>query len=126
MKHATHFLAAAVIALTACHHKAPSVDDPLPGYGEFSVRVINRNVLDVMIYVQHSGVRNRVGLATASSTTDFVVPIAQLGAGADYQLIGDPIGQRITVFTETLHARRNDRVVWELEQSFSRSTVTVY
>ena len=125
----SHLLTAALIAVSACHHApAASPDDVSnPSFqGRIYVQVINRNVLDVEIYVRHGGQQNRVGLATAQTTTEFRIPISQLGAGAEYQLIGDPIGARINVYTETMHARANDVVVWSLEDSFSRSTVTVH
>jgi hypothetical protein len=109
----------------ACHPKIPeqSLGDP---QGEVSVRVINRNRIDVMVYVSHDGIRNRLGLATASTTTDFTLPLRMLGAGHEYRLIGDPLGVRIVITTETLTARDGDEVTWSLEDSFARSTVVVH
>ncbi|HVD61676.1 MAG TPA: hypothetical protein VNC11_12460 [Gemmatimonadaceae bacterium] len=129
MFRSAHVLTAAVIALSACHHTPAAAADDVsnPSFqGRIYVQVINRNVLDVEIYVRHGGQQNRVGLATAATTTEFRIPISQLGAGSEYQLIGDPIGARINVYTEIMHARPNDVVVWSLEDSFSRSTVTVH
>ena len=113
----------ALFALTACH--APSAtQSPLPDPGsEISIRVVNRNRLDVMVYVLHEGARTRLGLATASATTDFTLALNVLGAGKEYRLVGDPIGLRINVTTETLHAQPGDEVTWSLEDSFARSTV---
>jgi hypothetical protein len=95
----------------------------MPGY--VTVHVTNRNLLDVMIYVYAEGRQTRVGLATASTESEFRVPMTTFGAGSDYRLIGDPIGMRINVTTETLHARAGDIVTWSLEDSFARSTVVV-
>ena len=109
----------------ACHPKVP---EPALGdlQGEVSVRVVNRNRIDVMVYVSHDGIRNRLGLATASTTTDFTLPLRMLGAGHEYRLIGDPLGVRIVITTETLTARDGDEVTWSLEDSFARSTVVVH
>ena len=109
----------------ACHPKPPEapVGDP---EGEVAVRVVNRNRIDVMVYVSHDGVRSRLGLATASTTTDFTLPLRLLGAGHEYRLIGDPLGVRIVITTETLVARAGDEVTWSLEDSFARSTVVVH
>jgi hypothetical protein len=94
--------------------------------GEISIHVVNRNRIDVMVYLSHDGIRNRLGLATASTTTEFTVPLRTLGAGREYRLIGDPLGVRIVITTETLFARTGDEVTWSLEDSFARSTVVVH
>jgi len=49
-----------------------------------------------------------------------------LGAGHEYRLIGDPLGVRIVVTTETLFGQAGDEVIWQLEDSFARSTVVVH
>jgi hypothetical protein len=119
----------AVLALGACHPQpspatAPvSVEDAL---GDVSIRVVNRNRIDVMVYVGHDGVRSRLGLATASTSTQFTLPMRMLGAGHEYRLIGDPLGVRIVITTETLFARPGDDVIWSLEDSFARSSVVVH
>jgi hypothetical protein len=120
------FAAIGVFALLACHQRQMTPEEALsalPGY--VTVHVVNRNLLDVMIYVYAGGRQTRVGLATASAESEFRVPLATFGAGSDYRLIGDPIGMRINVTTETLHARPGDVVTWSIEDSFARSTVVV-
>lgn len=112
-------------AVLACHPNVPEPTLPDPA-GEVSVRVVNRNRIDVMVYVSHDGIRNRLGLATASTTTDFTLPLRMLGAGHEYRLIGDPLGVRIVITTEVLTARDGDEVTWSLEDSFARSTVVVH
>ena len=79
-----------------------------------------------MVYVSDDGVRNRLGLATASTITDFTLPLRMLGAGHEYRLIGDPLGVRIVITTETLFGQPGDEVIWSLEDSFARSTVVVH
>ena len=116
----------ALIAILACHAQAgapPNVDDPAR---EISIRVVNRNRLDVMVYMEHDGMRTRLGLAIASTTTDFNLRLGVLGAGRDYRLVAHPIGMRIYVTTEMLHALAGDEVTWSIEDSFARSTVIVH
>lgn len=115
----------AAFAMCACHQTPPELGGVLPGSEKISIQVENRSKLDVMIYFVHSGIQSRLGLATAFTTTAFELRLASLGSGADYRLLGDPIGMRIVVTTETLHARPGDEVTWSLEDSFARSTVTV-
>lgn len=94
--------------------------------GSFSLRVVNHNRLDVDVILVHDGIQSRVGLAIASSTTDFFIPLRTLGAGGEYRLVGDPIGSHLGITTETLRARPGDEVIWTLEDSFARSTVVVH
>jgi len=118
-------LGGALLALSACHPTPPpgAVEE---SWGVVSLRVVNRNRIDVEVTVFHDGIRNRLGLAVASSTTDFSVPIRTLGAGREYRLYGYPVGMRIVVTTEILHAQDGDEVTWSLEDSFARSTVVVH
>jgi len=115
----------ALFALSGCHPSRP------PGaaeeiMGQVSIRVVNRNRIDVEVSVYHDGIRNRLGLAVASSTADFTLPIRTLGAGREYRLFGYPVGVRIVVTTETLHAQDGAEGPWSLEDSFARSTVVVH
>jgi len=118
--------ALALLVLLGCHQPQQTRDEALSTLpGHVTVHVTNRNRLDVMVYVEADGRRTRVGLATAATESEFRVPLSTFGAGADYRLIGDPIGMRINVTTETLHARAGDMVTWSLEDNFARSTVVV-
>jgi hypothetical protein len=102
------------------------MDPVLEDAGEISIHVINRNRIDVEVYVAHDGIRNRLGLAVAARTTDFTVPLRLLGAGHQYQLLGHPLGVRIAITTESLFGQAGDEVTWQLEDSFARSTVVVH
>ncbi len=116
----------AAMSVAACH-PTPSAMSPLvEDAGEISIHVVNRNRIDVMVYVSHEGIRNRLGLAVASTTTEFMVPLRILGAGREYRLVGDPLGVRILITTETLFGQSGDEVTWQLEDSFARSTVVVH
>jgi hypothetical protein len=125
-RHVTLVSIAAALSFASCHPRLPSAGPVEEVPGEISIHVVNRNRIDVMVYLSHDGVRNRLGLATASTTTDFTLPLRTLGAGREYRLIGDPLGVRIAITTETLFARAGDEVIWSLEDSFARSTVVVH
>ena len=114
------------MSLIACH-PAPSLKSPVEEpEGEVSIRVVNRNRIDVMVYVSHDGIRNRLGLAIASTTSDFTLSLRMLGAGHEYRLVGNPLGLRVMITTETLFGQPGDEVTWSLEDSFARSTVVVH
>ena len=119
-------LAATILSCLGCHPKLPDVGPVAQVSGEISIQVVNRNRIDVMVYVAHDGIRNRLGLATASTTTQFTLSMRTLGAGHEYRLIGDPLGVRIVITTETLSGQAGDEVIWSLEDSFARSTVVVH
>ena len=121
----TFFLVATI--LVGCHPPQPS-DQPLldPNAETISIQVVNRNRIDVQLYIAHDSRRERLGLAIASTTTSFAVPLRVFGAGRDYRLVGEPVGMRIGITTETLHAQAGDEVIWSLEDSFARSTVVVH
>lgn len=118
-------LVATVVA--ACRPPQPS-DEVLLGTSAeiISIKVVNRNRIDAQIYLQHDSHRDRLGLAIALTTTEFAVPLSAFGAGREYRLVGEPVGMRIGITTETLHALPGDEVTWQLEDSFARSTVVVH
>ena len=119
-------LGATAFSCLACHPKLPAAGPVEQPSGEISIQVVNRNRIDVMVYVAHDGIRNRLGLATASTSTQFTLSLRTLGAGHEYRLIGDPLGVRIVITTETLFGQAGDEVIWSLEDSFARSTVVVH
>jgi hypothetical protein len=120
----TLFVVATLVA--GCHQQQPSDQALLdPNAQAISIKVINRNRLDAEVYISHDSHRDRLGLAIASTTTEFSVPLRLFGAGREYTLIGEPVGMHIAITTETLHAQDGDEVTWQLEDSFARSSVVV-
>ena len=93
--------------------------------GSITVRVVNHAWLDITIYLLQGTHRDRIGVATASSTSTFQIPLRQFSAGAEYRLYGDPIGSRQTVRSESLHAQDGDVVTWTLEDDLARSSIDV-
>lgn len=125
-------LAAVIAALglttvAACHHgHSVGAAAAQSGYnGSITVRVVNHAWLDVTIYLLQGTHRDRIGVATATSTSTFHIALRQLSAGAEYRLYGDPVGSRQTVTSEPLHAQDGDVVTWTLEDDLARSSIDV-
>ena len=108
-----------------CFHKRSIIQDASFANGEITLVVVNHNWLDVAVYLVRGTARERVGTATAASTSQFVLPLRRLGAGGDFRLLADPIGGRRTFTSESLHGQDGDIVTWTLEDNLSRSTVTI-
>lgn len=119
--------AAWCLTASGCHHSggigAAAAQSTLGG--TMTLRVVNHSWMDVTVYLLQSTHRDRIGTATATSTTQFHVPLHNLSAGAEYRLYGDPIGSRQTVRSEALHAQDGDVVTWTLEDNLERSFVDV-
>jgi hypothetical protein len=116
---------AALVFATACFHKRSIIQDAAFANGEITLVIVNHNWLDVAVYLVRGTARERVGTATAATTTQFVLPLRRLGAGGDFRLLADPVGGRRTFTSETLHGQDGDIVTWTLEDNLSRSTVTI-
>lgn len=93
--------------------------------GAITLRVVNHSWLDVTVFLLQGNHRERVGNATATSTTEFHIALRRLSLGRDYQLYGDPIGSRQGVRSEPLHAQDGEVVTWTLEDNLERSSVDV-
>jgi len=88
------------------------------------VRVVNHAWLDVTIYLLQGTHRDRIGTATAASTSTFQILLRQLTAG-ELRLYGDPVGSRQSVRSEPLRAQDGDVVTWTLEDDLARSSIDV-
>ena len=120
-------LAISCLTAVACRHGtnvgAAAAES---GYnGAVTLRIVNHSWLDVTVYLQQGTRRDRVGTATAASTTEFHVALRQMSSAGDYRLLGDPIGSRQTVRSEALHAQDGDVVTWTLEDNLARSFIDV-
>jgi hypothetical protein len=126
-RHSGMTLVLAATLIAGCHQTHPSAEPLLdPNAEAISIKVVNRNRVDVQLYVVHDSRRDRLGLAIASTTTEFNVPLRVFGAGREYRLVGEPVGMHMGITTETLHAQPGDEVTWQLEDSFARSSVVIH
>ena len=93
--------------------------------GSITVRVVNHAWLDITVFLLQGTHRDRIGVATASATSTFQIPLRQFSAGAEYRLYGDPVGSRQAVRSEPLHAQDGDVVTWTVEDNLARSSIDV-
>ena len=89
-----------------------------------TVRIVNRSQLDATIYLVHDGTRDRLGLATAATSSTFSVSVRTLGSG-EFSLLADPIGGRRVASSEGLRSAQGSVFTWTLETDFNRGGVLV-
>ena|SRR5687768_6797409 len=102
------------------------IGSEIPENASFTIKVVNNNRLDMVLYIVHDSHRERLGNATASTTSNFEFRLRRLGAGREFRLQADPIGSSTPVRTETFQARDAMLVTWTLETDLKRSSVTVF
>jgi len=121
----TLFLAFALMATTAACHRTQLVGTS-DETGSVTVKVINSNRLDVVLYLVHDSYRERLGEVTAATTREFGVKFKTLGAGHEFVLLADPIGSLEPIRTETVHPLDGQLITWTLESDFSRSHLQIF
>ena len=120
---------ALLIACGACAHRvgpaarSDSTPAARPSESPFELSVENHNWLDITLYVEHDGMRERVGLATAATTSTLVLPGRLVGQGGILQLVADPVGARGSLVSEPVSVGPLRRVVWTIESDLRRSSV---
>ena len=127
LRRITRIAALSLTTLAGCHqgHSIGAAAAEAGNVGSITVRVVNHAWLDVTVYLLQGSHRDRIGVATASSTSTFQISLRQLTAGAEYRLYGDPVGSRQTVRSEPLHAQDGDVVTWTVEDDLARSSIDV-
>ena len=102
-------LAAGLIALLAgCRSTGGGV--PAGQRSEAFVRVENRSMLDMTIYVVRSGERRRLGLVNALSTQTLAIPGVLVDGAGVLRFLADPIGANRTPVSEEIVVRHGDVV----------------
>jgi len=92
---------------------------------EITIRVVNHSQLDANLFLVHDGARDRLGLVSAVSTSSFTVRTRILGAGGEFSLLADPIGQTRATQTQVLRTSEGTTFTWTLETDFSRGAILV-
>ncbi|HEX6966965.1 MAG TPA: hypothetical protein VF166_14330 [Gemmatimonadaceae bacterium] len=120
--------ACTIISAMACHHAAPSKQRGISSIEapQSTVRVENKHWLDVDIYVEHEGQRQRLGTVTATSTASFTLRPAMISGLGDIELIADAIGSPASATTGRITVKPGMHVDWTLQIDLSRSSVAVY
>jgi hypothetical protein len=119
-------LAVLLVPSAGCgHSQAAAGASATPMTGEVSVSVVNHFWSDVVLYIRHDGVTERVGMVTAASLKSFVLPLRRFGPDRTCQLGVTQIGGPAQNLTETLVVRANDQITYTLESDLNRSSVMV-
>jgi len=122
MRWLTTFAFLLAVAIPACRSRArTAVEDP----GSVTVRIINSNRLDVVLYVVHDAYRERIGDVVSNSTRNFDLKLRRLGAGHDFTLLADPVGSLEPIRSDLVHAQDGQLIIWTLESDFSRSHLQI-
>lgn len=120
---------AAALSLTvAACAGGPSVQNgPLPPDGEATkVEVRNNNWSDMNVYVERSGMRQRLGTVTSMSVKSFRVPKAFLSTSGSVRLVADPIGSRQQHITSPVQVWPGQTVAFTIENHMAISSVSVW
>ena len=83
---------------------------PAPQRSEAFVRVENRSMLDMTIYVVRGGERRRLGLVNALSTQMLSIPSVLVAGSGVLRFQADPIGGRRAPISEEIFVRDGDVV----------------
>ncbi len=104
-------LTAALLALlTTAGCKSTGSSAPAPPRSEAFVRVENRSMLDMTIYVVRGGERRRLGLVNALTTQMLSIPSVLVNGSGVLRFQADPIGGSRTPISEEIFVRNGDVV----------------
>lgn len=98
----------ALLAVAGCQSKGAR--GPAPQRSEAFVRVENRSMLDMTIYVVRGGERRRLGLVNALSTQMLSIPSVLVEGSGVLRFQADPIGGNRTPISEEIFVRNGDVV----------------
>ncbi|HKT58604.1 MAG TPA: hypothetical protein VJQ46_01055 [Gemmatimonadales bacterium] len=109
---------ACVVLLAACSAKARSDgDSPRPLDAPASVRVENRDFLDMTIYVIDGSQRVRLGVANGNKTTELRIPQYLVRGPAHLKFLCDPIGGRRSPVSDEITVEPGDVVTLTIPAS---------
>jgi len=101
----------ALLFLVAACSAGSSEEAPSPERGPATLRVENRNFLDMTVYVVSGAQRQRLGVAPGNATTSLTIPDRLIPGGASpLRFLCDPIGGEGLPVTEELVVQPGDVV----------------
>lgn len=103
-------LAAAAFAF-AC---GPLRTSPLNQQPQTTLKVDNQAYLDMTIYVMRGAERVRLGLASGSSSSHFVIPADVMMSATTLRFVADPVGSSRASISEEVNVRPGDEVVMQI------------
>jgi hypothetical protein len=129
MRRSPRFPLVALLLLcsTGCAgHAADSGAATPEARGEIKLIVENHHWNDVIVYLLHDGVVDRIGLATAAKTSTFMIPSRRLGTAGLIRLRGHPVGAPDDHTTDSFTVQPGQEIQWTLESDMARSSVAVH
>ena len=94
-----------VASCSSSRHAGSGSGQPLT-----TVRVENRNFLDMKIYVLRGSERIRIGTVTGNSTQTLRIPDGVIVGSSLLQFIADPIGGNQTPISQEISVRPGDEI----------------
>lgn len=88
--------------------------------------VENHHWNDVIVYLLHDGVADRLGMATAVKSSTFIIPARRLGMAGVIQLRGHAVGAPDSHTTEAFTVLPGQQIQWTLESDLAHSSVAVH
>jgi hypothetical protein len=120
-------LALFLIGTVGCgRHSAESAPPGAEPSADVLLVVENHHWNDVVVYVVHDGVAERIGLATAVKTSTFVLPYRRLGTSGLIRLRGHAVGAPDDHTTDSFLIQPGQEIQWTLESDLARSSVAVH
>jgi hypothetical protein len=120
------FLVLALLGSPGCARHAAESGDGWESRPDIALVVENHHWSDVIVYLLHDGVLDRIGLATAVKTSTFIIPSRRLGTAGLVRLRGHPVGAPDDHTTEAFVVRPGQEIEWTLESDLARSSVAVH
>jgi hypothetical protein len=111
-------LLVSIPVVAACHRieeEAEPAASPSDSTTAIPLEIANHNWLDVTIFVVRDGQASRVGIASASSASSFVLPGRMIGQGGEIRLWGRPIGGSEGTLSEVVVVQPGQWIEWTLE-----------
>lgn len=111
--------------LGACRSKGAEPSTQPDPDATVLVEVENHFMGDVVIYLVRGSLRQRLGMVTALSSTEFSFPWRSLGSSSNNRLVAYPIAGSAYA-SDPLLIQPGQWIKWTLESDLSRSSLAVY
>ncbi|HEU5184533.1 MAG TPA: hypothetical protein VFU01_08185 [Gemmatimonadaceae bacterium] len=114
-------LASLILACSVFRGGTPAALD-----GPAVIRVENGSHYDVSVFFVQRGERLRLGSVSALSAGSFDVPARLIQSANEAQLVADPVGIRARAASERFVIRPGQRMVWTIDSSLQRTSISIY
>lgn len=116
---------ATVISTSACSAGGPRAEGHSPAAPPVTVLVENSNWADMTVYVEHAGIRTRLGTVTTATRRLFQLPRTLASIAASFRLVADPVGSADVYTTPQVQVTPGQQVNFVIENQVGISTLWV-